>query len=127
MASFATNSNFTNIRSTRMREWLINNGVWAIGLIFLGGSIYADVQSNTETLAKQEAEYRKIALLQAQVTANTVALQQLSQEAVGQYREFLGKLDRVISQLNTRDSQRQADIGLLTKEVYELKGKTYQK
>lgn len=114
-----------------MREWLINNGVWAIGLIFLGGSIYADVQgnikNNTEALAKQEVEYRKIALLQAQVTANTVALQQLSQEAVGQYREFLGKLDRVISQLNTRDSQRQADIGLLTKEVYELKGKTYQK
>jgi hypothetical protein len=110
-----------------MREWLINNGVWAIGLIFIGGTLYSQVESNTRTLTRQAEDYRKIDLLEAQVNTNTLALQQLSKEAVGQYKEFLGKLDQVIMQLDARDAQRQMDIGLLSREVYEMKGKSYSK
>jgi hypothetical protein len=110
-----------------MREWLINNGVWAIGLIFVGGSLYSQVNANTEQVKKWEARVHKVDLMEAQVTANATALHQLSREAVGQYKEFLGKLDQVIMRLDARDAQRQRDMVILSREVYEMKGKAYTK
>lgn len=106
-----------------MRSWAYNHLPWLIGLIFGGGIIYSQVLGNTSELDKREPDYQKIRILEMQVMANAKALNELATGSSAQYKEFLNKLDAVITRLDQRDEMQTETINSLMVDVHVLKAK----
>lgn len=110
-----------------MRDWLEANGVWLISLIFVGGVMYSQVLQNTAELAEQRPMVQQVKLLQLLTEQNTQTMKELSVVSSSQYKEFIDKLDIVITRLDQRDTAQSEAINRLNTDVLVLKQQIRQK
>jgi hypothetical protein len=106
-----------------MRGWFGANSQWLICLIFLGGGVYSQVLANARTLEERKLIVDKVPLLVMQVNTHQRSLEELAKGSTAQYREFLDKLDAVISRLDKRDEMQTDTINSLMIDVHVLKAK----
>ena len=104
-----------------MKEWLQANGVWLVSLVFVGGVMYSQVLRNTEELEEYRPTMQQVKLLQMLTEQNTQTMKELSTGYSSQYKEFLDKLDTVITRLDQRDAAQSADISQLGADIRVIK------
>lgn len=110
-----------------MRDWLEANVVWLITLIFVGGVMHSQVSQNTAELAEQRPMVQQVKLLQLLTEQNTQTMKELSVVSSSHYKEFLDKLDTVITRLDQRDAAQSEAINRLNTDVLVLKQQIRQK
>lgn len=104
-----------------MKEWLQTNGVWLLSLIFVSGITYSQVLRNTEELVEYRPTMQQVKLLQILTEQNTQTMKELSTGYSSQYKDFLLKLDTVITRLDQRDAAQSNEINQLNSDVRVLK------
>ena len=104
-----------------MRDWLETNGAWLISLIFVGGVMYSQVLQNTAELAEHRPMVQQVKLLQLLTEQNTQTMKELSVGSSSQYKEFIDKLDTIITRLDQRDAAQSDAINRLNTDVLVLK------
>lgn len=104
-----------------MKEWLQANGVWLVSLVFVGGVMYSQVLRNTKELEEYRPTMQQVKLLQMLTEQNTQTMKELSTGYSSQYKEFLDKLDAVITRLDQRDAAQSADISQLGADIRVIK------